>query len=234
MNRVTVTVLFALLAPLLSAQASHPALSVGIVPFQTGAPVSITYLQTAEDFPFKKIGLKSLSDRPISSVRLGVLFAPANMRNALSLDRVLVISRVIPLTLNGGIPKDIDDLASYFPAFLEGMRYLRATRLDASLGVISVEFSDGRAWKSEVATSLRFPAPQNTGTPNGCKTPPILLASRNPEIILANLSCDSNKKSPTTCQLAGSGCVVTPCGCAPQGCYCGEECDCTSCVWHNP
>jgi hypothetical protein len=234
MNRMTIACLF-FASTVLTGQVEQPTITLGMIPYQIGAAVAITHLGATDDFPFKTIGIKNLKDDQISSIRLGIILAPLNAKGVRSLDRILVSSAVIPVSLEGGVSKDLADLAPYFPAFLDGSRYFGASRVDAMLGVLSIRFANGSEWTSEAPTTLRFPSPENSGASTPCKDSPMLLASNNPNIVLAVLQCDADSKSPTTCQVSGgTSCVVTSCACAPQGCSCGpgNACECRKCAWH--
>jgi hypothetical protein len=121
----------------------------------------------------------------------------------------------------------------HFPAFRQSLLSIREQRADANLGILSVTFSDGSAWSSDASRTLYFAVPSNSGPATSCKEAPRLIASMDPQIVLAELRCDSDSKTPTNCTIVASSCQMTTCGCAQYGCYCTYDCQCKKCVWHN-
>jgi hypothetical protein len=128
----------------------------------------------------------------------------------------------------------VDDISRAFPYFLDTIELTRERRADAQLGVISVHFSGGGEWVSDALATLVFRTPATSGKAAACTTLPLLLASSNPQIVLAALQCDPDPQSPTECTIVGSsGCNMTVCSCAQYGCSCSFNCACRKCVWHN-
>ena len=128
-------------------------LDLSVIYLQEGAPVELVTVTSDLDYLFSKAVVKSVSDRRINGITLGVFMHELNLPQP----GILVAKHEIPTDLK---PKASVSLDTFGASIKKARQSAIETKYDPvvlDFGVLEVEFEDGGSWQSVALNNKAFP-----------------------------------------------------------------------------
>jgi len=121
-------------------------ISLGFALDQPQAPLKVLSTTATGDFLFDRIVVKNVSDQRVTSATFGAMvYSPENR----SMKPMLIVGRAVPTVIKPGKERQLEPLLLPPSEAQAHAASLKAGRLYAQLGLLSVGFADGSTWTDD-------------------------------------------------------------------------------------